>query len=128
MVLVGSRSVDCGSCGASASNAAESVDFVSSAMGVNGSGIRAGRRGEAWVFAAGKIAAISTSHSRREADDRCKGLGLPPGVIDLQEPRAGAEELTNPAHDGLTNIAELEAGTEDVTDWYAAREGKSFIN
>src|SRR5262249_53317934 len=32
------------------------------------------------------------------------------------------------AHDGVTTSLELEAGTDDVNKWYAAREGKSLIN
>jgi len=32
------------------------------------------------------------------------------------------------AHDGVTTSLELEAGTADVDQWYARREGKSLIN
>jgi N-acyl-D-aspartate/D-glutamate deacylase len=76
----------------------------------------------------GKIAAISekwlTGHSTIDA----KGLVLAPGFIDLHEHGQEARNYQFQAHDGVTTSLELEAGTDDVAKWYAAREGKSLIN
>jgi N-acyl-D-aspartate/D-glutamate deacylase len=77
---------------------------------------------------AGKIEIISTAaiQGRRTID--AKGLVVAPGFIDLHEHGQAPENYQFQAHDGVTTSLELEAGTGDVTAWYAEREGKSLIN
>jgi dihydroorotase len=76
----------------------------------------------------GKIRAISagTLQGRKTID--AKGLVVAPGFIDLHEHGQEPRNYQFQAHDGVTSSLELEAGTNDVAGWYAAREGKSLIN
>lgn len=76
----------------------------------------------------GKIRAISadTLEGRQTLD--AKGLVVAPGFIDLHEHGQEPQNYQFQAHDGVTTSLELEAGTEDVDRWYAAREAKSLIN
>ncbi|HYL62906.1 MAG TPA: amidohydrolase family protein [Candidatus Methylomirabilis sp.] len=76
----------------------------------------------------GKIRAISTNdlHGKKIVD--AKGLVVAPGFIDLHEHGQEPRNYQFQAHDGVTTSLELEVGTADVSDWYAAREGKSLIN
>src|SRR5439155_1297565 len=57
-----------------------------------------------------------------------KGLVVAPGFIDLHEHGQEPRNYEFQAHDGVTTSLELEAGTADVDQWYARREGSSLIN
>ena len=77
---------------------------------------------------AGRIAAISAEPMQGRRTIDAKGLVVAPGFIDLHEHGQKPENYRFQAHDGVTTSLELEAGTADVADWYAQREGKSLIN
>jgi N-acyl-D-aspartate/D-glutamate deacylase len=76
----------------------------------------------------GKISAISSSHLEGKQAIEAKGLVVVPGFIDLHEHGQEPRNYEFQAHDGVTTSLELEAGTADVDQWYARREGKSLIN
>ena len=76
----------------------------------------------------GKIAAISASGMTAKETIDAKNLVVSPGFIDLHEHGQEPRNYEFQAHDGVTTSLELEAGTDDVERWYAAREGKSLIN
>jgi N-acyl-D-aspartate/D-glutamate deacylase len=76
----------------------------------------------------GKIAAISASPITAKETIDAKNLVVSPGFIDLHEHGQEPRNYEFQAHDGVTTSLELEAGTDDVERWYAAREGKSLIN
>src|SRR6202008_1507523 len=76
----------------------------------------------------GKIAAISGSALSAKSIIDAKGLVVAPGFIDLHEHGQEERNYEFQARDGVTTSLELEAGTDDVDRWYAAREGKSLIN
>jgi N-acyl-D-aspartate/D-glutamate deacylase len=76
----------------------------------------------------GKIAAISNSHLEGKQAIEAKGLIVAPGFIDLHEHGQEPRNYEFQAHDGVATSLELEAGTADVDQWYARREGKSLIN
>jgi len=113
--------------GSSASNGAEAYDLVIAKGRVMDpeSGLDAirniGIRG-------GKIAAISSSALEGNQSIDAKGLVVAPGFIDLHEHGQEPRNYQFQAHDGVTTSLELEAGTADVDQWYARREGKSLIN
>jgi N-acyl-D-aspartate/D-glutamate deacylase len=75
-----------------------------------------------------KIAAISTSplHGKIEID--ANGLVVAPGFIDLHSHGQTPEAYRYKAMDGVTTALELEVGVSPVSEWYAAREGKSLIH
>jgi dihydroorotase len=77
---------------------------------------------------AGKIAAISATTLNAKSNVDAKGLVVAPGFIDLHEHGQEPRNYEFQARDGVTTSLELEAGTDDVDRWYAAREGKSLIN
>jgi N-acyl-D-aspartate/D-glutamate deacylase len=77
---------------------------------------------------AGKIQAITTAAVQGKATLDAKNLAVAPGFIDLHEHGQEERNYEFQAHDGVTTSLELEAGTDDVDKWYAAREGKSLIN
>jgi N-acyl-D-aspartate/D-glutamate deacylase len=79
-------------------------------------------------IAGGKIRAISSEPLRGRQTIDAKGLVVAPGFIDLHEHGQEPRNYQFQAHDGVTTSLELEAGTNDVASWYAAREGKSLIN
>ena len=56
------------------------------------------------------------------------GLAVAPGFVDLHVHGQDDENYRIKAMDGVTTALELEAGTEDVDGWYAARAGQSLIN
>ena len=76
----------------------------------------------------GKIRAISNGALKGKQTIEAKGLVVAPGFIDLHEHGQEKRNYQFQAHDGVTTSLELERGTEDVGQWYAARTGKSLIN
>lgn len=76
----------------------------------------------------GKIAAISAKPLVGRARIDAKGLVVAPGFIDPHEHGQAPRNYEFQAHDGVTTSLELEGGTDDVSAWYAKREGKSLIN
>src|ERR1700736_927558 len=77
---------------------------------------------------AGKIVAISSAPINAKSTIEAKGLVVAPGFIDLHEHGQEPRNYEFQARDGVTTSLELEAGTDGVDRWYAAREGKSLIN
>src|ERR1700676_5225375 len=53
---------------------------------------------------------------------------LSPGFIDLHQHSQTPEAYRLKAMDGVTTALELEVGTSPVSEWYAARQGKSLIH
>ncbi|MFZ0955360.1 MAG: amidohydrolase family protein [Candidatus Sulfotelmatobacter sp.] len=76
----------------------------------------------------GKIAAVSDQALQGTTTIDAKGLVVAPGFIDLHEHGQQPRNYEFQAHDGVTTSLELEVGTDDVDQWYAARAGKSLIN
>src|SRR5467141_2945723 len=76
----------------------------------------------------GQIRAISSEALKGQQTIDAKGLVVAPGFIDLHEHGQEPRNYQFQAHDGVTTSLELEAGTADVDQWYARREGKSLIN
>src|SRR5205814_2197295 len=76
----------------------------------------------------GKIRAISSSALKGKQVIEAKGLVVAPGFIDLHQHGQEPRNYQFQAHDGVTTTLELEAGTDDVDQWYGAREGKALIN
>jgi len=75
-----------------------------------------------------KIAAISASALRGKVEVNADGLVIAPGFIDLHQHSQTLEAAGFKAMDGVTTALELEVGVSPVSEWYAAREGKSLIN
>ncbi len=75
-----------------------------------------------------KITAISTQPLRGKTEIDAAGLVVAPGFIDLHSHGQDAENYRYKAMDGVTTALELEAGVSPVSQWYAAREGKSLIH
>src|SRR6266436_3928106 len=75
-----------------------------------------------------KIAVVSASplHGGMEVD--ASGLVIAPGFIDLHQHSQTPEAYGFKAMDGVTTALELEVGVSPVSEWYAAREGKSLIH
>src|SRR5258707_15228197 len=76
----------------------------------------------------GKIVEISEKPLQGKQSIDAQGLVVAPGFIDLHQHGQEARNYEFQAHDGVTTSLELEAGTADVDQWYARREGKSLIN
>jgi N-acyl-D-aspartate/D-glutamate deacylase len=76
----------------------------------------------------GKIAVISNKSLSGKRVIDAKGLVVAPGFIDLHEHGQEPRNYQFQAHDGVTTSLELEIGTNDVSRWYAEREGKALIN
>jgi N-acyl-D-aspartate/D-glutamate deacylase len=76
----------------------------------------------------GKIAEISEGPLEAKQIIDANGLVVAPGFIDLHEHGQEPRNYQFQAHDGVTTSLELEAGTADVSGWYAQRDGKSLIN
>jgi len=76
----------------------------------------------------GKIGEISEMELRGKETIEARGLVIAPGFIDLHEHGQEPRNYQFQARDGVTTSLELEAGTDDVIQWYAKREGNSLIN
>lgn len=76
----------------------------------------------------GKIVEITENPLLGTQTIEAHGLVVAPGFIDLHEHGQEPRNYEFQAHDGVTTSLELEAGTDDVSAWYARREGKSLIN
>src|SRR5437879_29503 len=76
----------------------------------------------------GKIVEISEKPLQAKQTIEAHGLVVAPGFIDLHEHGQEPRNYEFQAHDGVTTSLELEAGTADVSGWYAQRAGKSLIN
>jgi len=76
----------------------------------------------------GRIRAISSEALKGSQKIDAKGLVVAPGFIDMHEHGQEPRNYQFQARDGVTTSLELEAGTDEVEKWYAAREGKSLIN
>src|SRR5437763_16347362 len=75
-----------------------------------------------------KIASVSTRPLRGKIEIDAAGLVVGPGFIDLHQPSQAPEAYRFKAMDGVTTARELEAGVSPVSEWYAARQGKSLIH
>ena len=76
----------------------------------------------------GKIRAVTPDTLTGTRTIDASGLVVAPGFIDLHEHGQAPRNYEFQAHDGVTTSLELEAGTDDVDAWYAAREAKSLVN
>ncbi len=76
----------------------------------------------------GRIAAVSENELAGETVLDASGLVVAPGFIDLHQHGQSPENYKALAHDGVTSALELEIGVENVSEWYAEREGKAAIN
>ena len=79
-------------------------------------------------ISSGKIREISEKELRGKETIEARGLVIAPGFIDLHEHGQEPRNYQFQARDGVTTSLELEAGTDDVDQWYAKREGNSLIN
>jgi N-acyl-D-aspartate/D-glutamate deacylase len=79
-------------------------------------------------IAGNRIAAVSATplHGRVEVD--ASNLVIAPGFIDLHQHSQTSRDYQFKAMDGVTTALELEVGVSPVSEWYAARAGKSVIN
>jgi dihydroorotase len=76
----------------------------------------------------GRIAAVSASPLEGRTVVDVKGQVITAGFIDLHSHGQTPENYAFKARDGVTTALEMEAGVSSVTQWYAAREGRSLIN
>lgn len=76
----------------------------------------------------GQIRAISIGTLKGKQTIEAKGFVVAPGFIDMHEHGQEPRNYQFQSRDGVTTSLELEAGTDDVEKWYAARAGKSLIN
>ena len=79
----------------------------------------------------GTIQAITTEPLQGNLKIDARGLIVSPGFIDIHVHLLPGQDEINfsvKAADGVTTVLDLEAGTDDVDRWYAAREGKAIIN
>jgi len=75
-----------------------------------------------------KIADVSERPLRGRTEVDARGLVIAPGFIDLHQHSQTPEAYGFKAMDGVTTALELEVGVSPVSEWYAAREGKSIIH
>ena len=76
----------------------------------------------------GRIAAISEDELSGERLIDVAGLVVAPGFIDMHEHGQTEEAYGLMVRDGVTTALELEVGTGNVAEWYAAREGGQIVN
>ena len=76
----------------------------------------------------GKIAAISEQALQGKQVLDASGHVVSAGFIDLHRHGQSPENYRAQIHDGITSALELELGVEDISAWYAEREGKSLVN
>ncbi len=76
----------------------------------------------------GRIAAVSATPLDGRTVVDVKGQVITAGFIDLHSHGQTPENYAYKARDGVTTALEMEAGVSPVTQWYAAREGRSLIN
>jgi N-acyl-D-aspartate/D-glutamate deacylase len=74
------------------------------------------------------IVAISTRPLRGKVEVDATGLVIAPGFIDLHQHSQTPEAYRFKAMDGVTTALELEVGASPLSEWYAARQGKSLIH
>src|ERR1700682_3190490 len=75
-----------------------------------------------------RIVAISTRPLRGKVEVDTTGLVITPGFIDLHQHSQTPEAYRFKAMDGVTTALELEVGASPISEWYAARQGKSLIH
>jgi imidazolonepropionase-like amidohydrolase len=75
-----------------------------------------------------KIVAISTAPLTGRTTIDAAGLVVAPGFIDLHAHGQTEETYRYQARDGVTTALELEVGTADIEQWYAARKPGRLIN
>jgi dihydroorotase len=75
-----------------------------------------------------QIAAVSATPLVGKTTIDARGLVVAPGFIDLHSHGQTDENYRFKARDGVTTALEMEVGANPVSDWYAAREGKSLVN
>jgi N-acyl-D-aspartate/D-glutamate deacylase len=75
-----------------------------------------------------KIASVSTTPLKGKVEVDASHLVIAPGFIDLHQHSQTPEAYGFKAMDGVTTALELEVGVSPVSEWYAARAGKSVIN
>ncbi len=74
------------------------------------------------------IAAISPQPLHGKVEIDASNLVIAPGFIDLHQHSQTPEAYRLKAMDGVTTALELEVGAWPVSEWYAARQGKSLIH
>ena len=76
----------------------------------------------------GKITAISEDVLGGDRVIDATGLVVAPGFVDLHEHGQDSAAYALMVRDGVTSALELEVGTADVAEWYAAREGGQIVH
>jgi N-acyl-D-aspartate/D-glutamate deacylase len=76
----------------------------------------------------GRIGAVSASPLDGRTVLDVKGLVVTAGFIDLHSHGQDSENYGLKVHDGVTTGLEMEVGVNPLSEWYAAREGRSLIN
>ena len=76
----------------------------------------------------GRIEVISEDELSGERVIDVAGLVVAPGFIDMHEHGQTDEAYGLMVRDGVTTALELEVGTGNVAEWYAAREGGQIVN
>ena len=75
-----------------------------------------------------KIIAISARPLRGKVEVDANGLVIAPGFIDPHAHGQTSENYRYKAMDGVTTALELEIGVSPVSEWYAARAGRTLVN
>ncbi|QQS47245.1 MAG: amidohydrolase family protein [Acidobacteriota bacterium] len=75
-----------------------------------------------------RIEAVTTDALKGANVIDAGGLVVAPGFIDMHSHGQDDENYRYKAMDGVTTALELEVGAWPVSDWYAQREGKAFVN